>query len=164
MGVFSKTAVCNTGPLLGLARARLEWLPFRLFPKVLVPAAVARELTCREAPDAERVRLALETGSVVEDPAPIDPLLVAELDVGEAAVIAVASLGGHVVILDERKARKVATRVYGLPVKGTAGLLVQAKRLGLIPEVAAPIRNMLAGGYHLSNDLVAATLREAGEV
>lgn len=163
-GVFSRTAVCNTGPLIGLARAGLEWLPFRLFPEVIVPGEVVDELLDRESPDGSQIHSALSAARILSESPRPDALLLAELDRGEAAVIATALAQQHaVVILDERKARRIAHGIYGLQVKGTAGLLIQGKLRGLIPEVGPVLQKMCDGGYHLSRDLVAATLKEAGE-
>jgi predicted nucleic acid-binding protein len=90
--------------------------------------------------------------------------LEAELDAGEAAVIATASARGCLpVLMDERKGRRVASIIYRLPVIGTGGLLVAAKRLGLISTIRPLIEGMRAGGYHLGPTLVAECLRRAGE-
>lgn len=42
--IFTAPVVCNAGPLIGLARVNLAWLPFRLFPEVIVPDEVRAEL------------------------------------------------------------------------------------------------------------------------
>jgi predicted nucleic acid-binding protein len=49
--VFDAPAVCNTGPLIGLARIEMAWLPFRLFPEVIVPEEV--RLARRLAPERQ---------------------------------------------------------------------------------------------------------------
>ena len=51
--VFDAQVVCNTGPLIGLARVNLAWLPFQLFPKVIVPLEVWTELLAKDSPDRE---------------------------------------------------------------------------------------------------------------
>ena len=35
--LFAAPAVCNTGPLIALARVEMAGLPFQLFPDVFVP-------------------------------------------------------------------------------------------------------------------------------
>ena len=47
--VFLSPVVCNTGPLIGLARIHLEWLPFQMFPEVIVPDEVRQELLTKIA-------------------------------------------------------------------------------------------------------------------
>ncbi len=78
-------------------------------------------------------------------------------------IAAALQLGHPSVILDERKARRVATRVYGLQVKGSSGLLVEAKARGLIEKVRPYLDGMIQGGYFLGPKLVEACLAAAGE-
>ena len=53
--------------------------------------------------------------------------------------------------------------MYGLDVKGSAGLLIEAKRRGLIETVRPCLEGMIAGGYYISDRVVGATLAAAGE-
>lgn len=162
--VFLSPVVCNTGPLIGLARIHLEWLPFQMFPEVIVPDEVRQELLSKESPDRDQIARVLEKARIHPCQMQPDRLLLAELDTGEAAVIMAAlQLGVSSVLLDERKARRVAARVYGLQVKGTAGLLVEAKNRGLIKVVRPCLEAMIQGGYFLGPNLVAACLAAAGE-
>ncbi len=86
------------------------------------------------------------------------------LDVGEASVIQLAREATvNLVLIDEKKARKVARSVYGLQVIGTARVLVEAKREGLLPEVGEAIRELREGGYWIHDDIVKLALKEAGE-
>ncbi len=161
---FSQPVVCNTGPLIGLARINLEWLPFQMFPEVIVPDEVCNELLNNDSPDREQLARALKQAKIHPFQGQADRLLLAELDAGEAAVILAAlKLGVSTVLLDERKARRIAARVYGLRVKGTAGLLVEAKNRGLIAAVRPCLEAMVEGGYFLGPSLIAACLVAAGE-
>jgi predicted nucleic acid-binding protein len=162
--MFSRPVICNTGPIIGLARIDMAWLPFRLFPKVIVPDEVRRELLVRDNGDRAQIEQVLKLAQIHDCGIAPDPLLQAELDVGEASVIATAlQLGVSAAIIDERKARRIASRVYRLEVKGSAGLLVEAKRRGLIPSVGACLKGMVDAGYFLGPRLVAACLTAAGE-
>jgi predicted nucleic acid-binding protein len=162
--IFNAPTICNAGPLIGLARVHLAWLPFRLFPQVIVPEEVRQELLSRESPDHSQLEKVMESAHVHPSLGSPDPLLQAELDSGEAAVIAVAlHLGLSSVILDEKKARRIAAHAYGLTVKGTAGLLVEAKSRGLIEKVEPHLDGMIRGGYFLGPKLVASCLMAAGE-
>ena len=122
--------VINTGPLVALSLAgRLDLLP-ALFAEFWIPEQVFHEvvLACVGRPGASALADARWAAHVCPAPTP-DPLLIAELDLGEAAVIALArSLAPW---------RKIAHQIYGLPVKGTAGLLVEAHRRGLLGDVRA---------------------------
>src|SRR5919197_4622831 len=72
------------------------------------------------------------------------------LDRGEAAAIALAVEVPHaVVLLDDRKARITAQGLH-LPVMGTIGLLLRAKRLGLLTEVRPVMDELAKAGFRLS--------------
>lgn len=156
--------VCDTGPLIALSLIdQLDLLP-QLYSRVLVPRAVLDEVTAGGAdrPGASAI-VAAEWLDPVEDVAP-DPLLAGELGPGEAAAIAAAfRLQARLVLLDERKARRIAVQAYGLRVKGSAGILVSAKRAGLIDEVRPFFDSMVRKGYFLSQRLVERATSEAGE-
>jgi predicted nucleic acid-binding protein len=81
-------------------------------------------------------------------------MLVAHLDLGEASAIALA-LEARVplVAIDERRGRLVA-RDVGLMVTGTLGLLLRAKRLGIIDAVAPRLAAMRQKGIWLGEALV----------
>jgi predicted nucleic acid-binding protein len=57
------------------------------------------------------------------------------LDAGEAAAISLAqTVGAQLILLDERKARRIAARM-GLPIAGTLAVLLRAKQHKLIAAV-----------------------------
>lgn len=164
MPAFGAPVVCNAGPLISLARIGMAHLPFDLFAEVMVPEEVRVELLAKDSADRAQLEEALERARIIRSATRPDRLLLMELDAGEAAVIHVAlESGASSVILDERKARRIASHVYGLRVKGTAGLLVEAKSKGLIERVAPCLDGMIQGGYFLGPGLVAACLSAAGE-
>jgi len=101
--------------------------------------------------------------TVVPD-TPLDPLLSTILDKGEAAVITLARASrADVVLIDESKARKIARTIYGLRVIGSARVLVEAKRHGMLDNVAAALPAMREYGYWIDDAIVQYALREAGE-
>ena len=98
---------------------------------------------------------------------PISPrraeLLLTDLDRGEAEVIALAQeLNADLVIIDERLARRHAKRL-GLNLTGTLGVLLKAKRQGLLPAIKPLIDQLRHGGIWLSDALVAEALKLAEE-
>jgi len=83
---------------------------------------------------------------------------------GEASVVCLAQeLRADFVLLDERKARRIARTVYGLKVIGSARLLVEAKRRGLIDKVGEAIKMMQDGGYWISDAILKEALYQGGE-
>jgi predicted nucleic acid-binding protein len=157
--------VCNSGPLIALGiLGKLDVLK-SLFDEALVPDAVQKEiaqdgLKFSGLEDFQRARWIH-----IAAPKQNDELLSALLDAGEAAVIALAREQGiRLVLIDERKARKVARDVYGLQPVGTVRILVEAKKKNLLPEIAAPLKKLRQEGYWIHEDIVRAALREAGEI
>jgi len=156
--------VCNSGPLIALGMlCKLELLQ-TLFDEVLVPAAVQREIIQGGVRLAGLENFRQAQWIRVVQPKQTDALLTALLDTGEAEVIALAREHSiPVVLVDERKARKVARDVFGLQPIGTARILVEAKKKGLLPEIAAPLETLRREGYWIHEDIVRTALREAGE-
>ena len=73
-------------------------------------------------------------------------------------------LSVNLVLVDERKARKIARTIYGLHVIGSARVLVEAKRHGLLDNVGAALQAMRNGGYWIGDSIVDAALKQAGEI
>ena len=57
----------------------------------------------------------------------------------------------------------VARDIHGLQVIGTARILVEAKRNGLLAEVASSFKKLRQEGYWIHDTITQAALREAGE-
>lgn len=157
--------VCNTGPLIALTIVGHLDLLASLYRRVLVPAAVFQEATGAgvNRMGAREIAAASWLERIPDSLLP-EPLLAEELGPGEAAVIAAAHrLRAGLVLLDERRARRIAEQAYKLRVKGSAGVLVAAKKAGLIPAVRPLLERMYAHGYFLSQRLVERATAEAGE-
>jgi uncharacterized protein len=84
------------------------------------------------------------------------------LDDGEAEAVALACELGCEIILDERKARAVAERM-NLRCVGTGGLLMRAKKNGVIAAVKPLLDKLADNGFHASDELRARILILAGE-
>ena len=156
--------VADSGPLIAFALLRQLDLLRTLYKSVLVPPAVWAEVTDNsERPGAVEVREAdwLERVPAV----PIaDALLLAELGLGEAEAICLSiERGGAQLLVDERKARRIARVVYNLPVRGTIGTLAAAKRAGLISAVRPLLVDLVARGYFIAPSLVESACAELGE-
>ncbi len=157
--------VCDAGPLIALASVgQLELLP-AIYRRLVLPQPVLDEIVQSGAGRAGAIEISSARWlEVVTPPADPDPLLAADLGSGESAVIRIAvALRAPLVLIDERRARRIASQVYGLAVKGTAGLLVAAKRAALIPTVRPLLGAMARHGYFLSSRLIEAACQEAGE-
>ena len=135
-----------------------------MFAKVLLPEAVVAELRAKHAGDADQIEHAISLAQIISLAHPPDPLLIAELDPGEASVIQGARERNlQAVLIDERRARRIASTIYGLSVRGTCAILVEAKQRQLITDVRTPLDGMIAAGYFIGPQLRAECLRRAGE-
>ena len=86
------------------------------------------------------------------------------VDHGEAETIAFALENEvDVLLLDDKDARKIA-RSFGLRVTGTLGLLLLAKRKGLISQIAPYVEELRRNGFRISEEVVKRVLKEAGEL
>ena len=160
-----KVAFVNASPLIGLAHLDgLAWLR-KLFGRALITPAVRSEvLTGLGRPGEAEISAAIRRRQLsVMRRDPSGPLLPV-LDDGEASTIraALAYGPGALVILDELSARKAARRL-GLRCTGTAGVIVEAKRAGLVTAARPLFRRLAESGFHLSPELVAAILTELSE-
>ena len=69
----------------------------------------------------------------------------------------------HTAVLDDAQGRKCA-RALGLPLIGTLGIVLRAKRLGRITSAAEVLRDLQKGGLHLDQQTITVALRRvAGE-
>lgn len=90
-------------------------------------------------------------------------ILTNRLGKGEAAVLRQAAhLGIKSVVLDDMVARKVA-RQLGLEPVGTLGILLAARKRGLIESIKHEMDSLKAYGFWISTALERKVLREAGE-
>lgn len=144
--------VADSTCLIGLERiGRLDLLP-ALFDPIVIPPEVEREFG------------GLFAWLKVESPA--NQALIASLkmlvDDGEAEAIGLAYEKGCRLILDDRHARSVA-RGLGLTMMGTVGILVKAKREGIITYLKPLLDDLAVNSFHLSEALREEALRLAGE-
>lgn len=157
--------VSNTGPVIALSSIdRLEILR-GIFEEIILPETVHLEIIRggRNFIGLECYRKAtwIKVQSLAGS---IEPLLGTLLDEGEASVIQLArEKGADFVLIDERKARKIAREIYGMHVLGSARILVEAKRRGLISNVREPLEGMRTAGYWIHDDIVKAILGQANE-
>ena len=86
-----------------------------------------------------------------------------QIDEGEAQAIALAvELGNTIIILDDKKARRIAKQL-DLHVIGTLGVILCAKREGLIPKVRPLLIALQQVGFYMTDELYNETLKIASE-
>jgi predicted nucleic acid-binding protein len=159
------TWVVDASPLVFLAKlGRLDLLRSGA-DTVFIPPAVLTEIhakqdqATRAIEQAHRSWLRIRSVSYREA---VD-ILLADLGLGEAEVIALArETGADRVVLDDLDARRRARRL-GLDLVGTVGLLLAARLRGEIPSLGDEIKRLQSLGFRISSSLVDAVLHEAGE-
>lgn len=155
--------ISNAGPLIAMARINELRLFPKLFGRVMIPEAVSKEIMQSGRTGAMQMARAdwLCTESVRNLVAV--PLLQDDLDEGESEAIVLAiEHEADLLLIDEAKGRKVAN-ARGLPVAGTLGILVRAKKRGVIDDVSSRLEMLLESGFRMSESLYEQILRLAGE-
>lgn len=128
---MSSVVVSDTSPLNYLVLIDLVEILPRLFSRVIIPPAVAGELSQPGTPEKVRQWIA-RPPAWLEQRTPQDTSSVQNLDPGETEAICLAEeLGISFIIIDERKGRQAA-RGRGLLVAGTLALLETAAENGWI--------------------------------
>ncbi len=157
------SAVVDTSALIALGHLRLLRLLPMLFGDVYVPPGVVDEWSEGSAGSPE-------TAAALEGLSPgwlrVRSLNVAleateaSLGRGEEEVIALArEIGAEYAILDDLAARDLAVS-RGLRVIGTVGILIAARRKGVIPSVIPLLENLREEGFRLSDDILDAVRRD----
>ena len=152
----SPPVVSNSSPLIAFQQiGRLE-LVHELVGPMIIPPAVSREIAPSVSrPDWIEVRgLAQPVASIV---------LRVSLGAGESEAISLAiETKARLLLLDDLAARRLALGLH-LPIIGTLGLLLAAKRKGLLETVKPSLDQLMACEFRVSADLYERLLRDAGE-
>jgi predicted nucleic acid-binding protein len=148
--------VADASPLIALEQIGHVSLLQALFKALVVPPAVAREI----APSVPRQSWIVER----QPTQPLAPqVLRARLGGGESEAISLAlEQRAERVLVDEKAARHLA-QALGLNVIGTLGVLVAAKRKGMIPTVRPLVEALLEKNFWISPQLVERALSDIGE-
>ncbi len=160
--------VSDTSPLSNLAIVGRLSLLREIYNTVIIPQAVAEELA-NARDEAQQIEAVLSLDWIEVRQATNLELIAmlrndALLDRGEAEAIALAlELNADELLIDERLGRREAT-LLGLSIIGVLGVLLIAKRRGLIRAVQPVIDALIAqAGFRVSSKLYEEVLNAAGE-
>lgn len=150
---MSEAVIVDSACLIGLERiGQLDILP-QVFSPILIPPAVAGEVNLNmswltiETPNNQALIVTLKT----------------QLDPGESEAIALAVERPETfIILDDLSAREFALQL-NLKVIGTVGLLLRAKRQGVVLEIKPLLQALGDADFRISEALVRKALQLAGE-
>ncbi len=163
---MSDVIVADASPLM--IAAKLEFLDF--FPAILgvvyIPPKVADECLKENAKEgASLIKKAIEDGILFVTETPSHEFLSrvpSGVDDGEAQAIGLALEMGARLLIDDLKGRKAAIN-EGISVFGFGVVIVRAKQLGIIPNVAPVLDQIKNHGYHVSPRVVKDILILSGE-
>jgi predicted nucleic acid-binding protein len=135
--------VSDASPIIALSWIGATHLLTQVMGTVLVPEAVR-----------------VEAGTVPEGASVVSPTsdgavraLSLQLDPGEAAAVALAMERHAGLIVDERRARRVATKM-GIPVVGTLGVVLLAWKRGIVSDPVHVALQLRERGLYLSDELL----------
>lgn len=154
--------VADSSALIALATCDSLNILEDIFGDVLVPEAVFAEVTSLDKPQSERLRSYLK-GKVRAVDMQRFIYLDAYADAGETqAMLLYKEVVADYLLIDDKRGRKVA-KINQIQTIGSLGVLLQAKRLGLIPSLAPLLTQILASPIFMHADLIKTVLDLADE-
>jgi len=158
--------VCNSSPLIHLAKiGKLELLR-DFFEQVLIPEEVYKECVIdgKNRDDADKIRDAPWILASRIENLELKKAINTFLDEGESEAIALAlQMGADLILLDDYEAREFA-RIYNLKITGTVGVLMKAKRMGIISSLSDVLEDLKETGFWINEDLYSIILKDVGEL
>ena len=158
--------VADTSVILNLCRVSHEHLLPTLFKEVWIPEAVGREFSRLSQAQPRFHGLTLPTWVIVSPAVDISSEVASQpgLHAGEAAALTLAlTKHADAVLMDESAGRRAA-RSLGITAVGALGILLQAKRAGLVPAIRPLLTRLeTEAGFWLSPPVVQEALLQAGE-
>lgn len=144
-------AIINASPLIFLSRSHHINLLSGFADEIWVPQPVAHEIKQRGESDISAQTID-NTDWLVVKPVLTIPKIITEwrLGDGESSVIALAAQQTDCeTIIDDLLGRKCAASLC-IPVRGTLGIVLAAKKRGIIPKARPVIEDMMHIGLYLS--------------
>ena len=159
---MERLIAADASPLIGLATADAFDLLRQLYGTLKITRIVKEEVAGRgDLPGARELTDAMREGWIRVAPAPPETWQFAELDAGEASTIALAAKrDGALVLMDDALGRARADAL-GIEVLDVAGVLLAAKRAGLIELIQPFVARLARRGFTLPEAALRAAL--AGE-
>ena len=161
---MGRKLVLNASPLTALGKLSALSLLERLCSDLVIPEGVVRELGEGSHADPARIWVDGAGARAVWRLEKIPPTVSSwDLGQGETEVISWAYLNpGYEAIVDDRAARNCALSL-GIPVRGTIGILILAKKEGVLPQVKPLLNQLIASGFRIAPDLLQTAHKLADE-
>jgi len=161
---MSRVWVVNASPLILLGKIGRVALLSELADELIVPDVVVREIGAKPAGKRLLAEVAALPGIRIETEVTVPSELAAwSLGRGESQVLALAGAApSSRAVLDDLEARRCAQSI-GLPLIGTLGIVLRAKRKGLVEAARPIIEHLRRVGLYASDQLVERALSHLGE-
>lgn len=156
--------ICDTSSIQYLYQLELLHIIPKLANKVFVPTAVVEEINTGHSLGVDLPKLEELDWVIIRRPISELALpLVANLGPGETEVLMLAlEMREAVAVLDDGPAREMA-ETLDLHLTGTLGLLLDAKKTGLVPTLRPLLDKLQSLRFRLASRTYSAVLRLAGE-
>jgi len=156
--------IMNASPIICLTNAGITDILPSLFKDIVVPEEVKREILVKGANNLkEKVFASYQWIRLVDDIVIAPQVASWDLGQGESAVISfVLENPDFWAVIDDREARRCAMALHCRHT-GTLGIIVLAKRRGVIPSIRGYIERLKEAGLWLSDELVDQVCRKSGE-
>jgi hypothetical protein len=158
-----RKVVSNTTPLISLLKlSRLDILRV-LYGEVFIPTAVYQEIEDGKHKNYYQDLSTLDWIKIspVKDKQAVKYFL--DLDAGESEAIVLATeLNAELILLDEKLGRFYAKHA-DLKVTGTIGVLIRAKREGIIKELKPLLIELTSKDVWINETLISEILSQIGE-
>ena len=149
-----KTIISDTSCFIILSKIGELDILYKTYKKVITTLEVASEY-------GENLPVWVEIESPKDKSK--QQILELQLDIGEASAIALAlESPGSIIILDDYKARRIAEKL-GLEITGTLGVIIKAKKSGVIDSVKPFLSKLKSTDFRLSAELENEILKRSGE-
>jgi len=161
--VSGDICVIDSSPLILLGKIRQLELLEKLAAKIIVPETVLEEIRngADKDPFSHNTITWVKSYLVANIAIPVS-VVAWDVGPGESQVIAHCLLGGYRAVLDDGKARACASS-HSVPLIGTLGMILRAKRKGLISSARPIVERLVAAGSFMDLELVEKALADIGE-
>lgn len=156
--------VLDSSVIIILGRAGLLHLLEHRLPLLRVPQSVADEINAGPDGDGGKEWLSRHQQLVTSDVlVPRVFTQAAKLGDGERSVLSLAaSIQGSTAVLDDAAGRRTAD-VLEIPYIGTVGILMHAKRAGIVEEIRPLLQAVRTSGLYFSQAIEEEILKEMSE-
>ena len=161
---MDRLTIINTSPLIFLSQGGMISLLQILNHEIIVPQAVYDEISVYGAND-KTAKILQETDWLKVQVTYNVPTIITNWDLGrgESEVLTWGYMNrGAEIVVDDLAARRCAMTL-DIPVRGTLGLVLLAKKRGIIPLARPVLEQLKKAGMYLSNSVINQALAQVGE-